>query len=163
MIRTRLEKTPVGPLELFVDKKTLRALAFGAARMKGAWKDGDSEPARKLRAYFAGNVRALDDIEVLPAGTPFQQRVWAVLRTIPAGETRSYAEVARAIGQPTAVRAVARANATNPIALVIPCHRVIGSDGKLTGYGGGLPNKKWLLAHERGHLPLSLDGGDAPR
>jgi methylated-DNA-[protein]-cysteine S-methyltransferase len=156
MIRTRLENTPVGPLELLVADGKLRALGFGKARIKGDWQDGESEAAARLRAYFAGEVHALDEIEVAPEGTPFQQRVWAYLRQIPVGETRSYGEVARAIGRPRAVRAVARANATNPIALVIPCHRVIGSDGKLTGYGGGLPNKKWLLAHERGHLPLSL-------
>jgi O-6-methylguanine DNA methyltransferase len=85
-----------------------------------------------------------------PAGTDFQQRVWQVLRTIPFASTRSYAEQAIAIGQPTATRAVARANGDNPIAIIVPCHRVIGANGKLTGYGGGLWRKQWLLDHERG-------------
>ena len=155
MIRTRLEETPIGALELLVRDGKLVALSFG--ELKGP--TGESEAAERVRAYFAGEILALDGIEVAPEGTPFQQRVWALLRTIPVGETRSYGEVARAIGQPTAVRAVARANALNPVALVIPCHRVIGSDGKLTGYAGGLPRKQWLLAHERGHLPLSLSSG----
>jgi methylated-DNA-[protein]-cysteine S-methyltransferase len=158
MIRTRLAKTPVGPLELYVEDGKLRALGFGTANIEGPWRNGKSEAAERVRAYFAGDVHALEAIEVAPEGTPFQREVWAVLQTIPVGETRSYAEVARAIGRPRAVRAVARANATNPIALVIPCHRVIGSDGTLTGYAGGLGRKRWLLAHEASHLPLSLNG-----
>jgi methylated-DNA-[protein]-cysteine S-methyltransferase len=154
MIRTRLEKTPIGPLELLTADGKLLALGFGSTGMEGPL--GKSEAAERVRAYFAGDVHALEAIEVAPEGTPFQQRVWALLRTIPVGETRSYGEVARAIGHPSAVRAVARANAQNPVALVIPCHRVIGSDGKLTGYAGGLPRKRWLLAHERSRLPLAL-------
>jgi AraC family transcriptional regulator of adaptative response/methylated-DNA-[protein]-cysteine methyltransferase len=109
----------------------------------------------EMDAYFAGTLRDFT-VPLSPAGTPFQQRVWEVLRAIPYGLTRSYKEQAINIGQPTATRAVARANGDNPIAIIVPCHRVIGADGKLTGYGGGLWRKQWLLDHERGDsLPLT--------
>ena len=112
-------------------------------------KDRDGgEPGRSLRAYFEGDLEALDGVAVDTAGTPFQERVWSRLRGIRAGRTLSYAELARAIGRPSAVRAVAGANGRNPVSLVIPCHRVIASDGSLGGYGGGLARKRWLLAHE---------------
>jgi methylated-DNA-[protein]-cysteine S-methyltransferase len=101
-----------------------------------------------LERYFAGDLCALDAVEVDTGGTPFQQLVWTTLRRIPAGSTWSYARLAREIGRPTATRAVAAANGANPVSIVIPCHRVIGSDGSLTGYGGGIPRKRWLLAHE---------------
>jgi methylated-DNA-[protein]-cysteine S-methyltransferase len=104
--------------------------------------------AAALHRYFAGELGALDGIEVETGGTPFQQLVWTTLRRIPAGSTWSYARLAREIGRPSATRAVAAANGANPVSIVIPCHRVIGSDGSLTGYGGGLPRKRWLLAHE---------------
>lgn len=104
--------------------------------------------AGAIEAYFAGEVTALDALPVDPAGTEFQRRVWAALRTIPAGETRSYAAVASAIGAPRSVRAVGAANGANPVAIAIPCHRVIASDGALHGYAGGLERKRWLLAHE---------------
>jgi methylated-DNA-[protein]-cysteine S-methyltransferase len=112
-------------------------------------KDPDGgEPGRALRRYFAGELDALEDVAVDTAGTPFQEQVWSHLRKIPAGRTLSYAELARAIGRPSAVRAVAGANGRNPVSLVIPCHRVIASDGGPGGYGGGLARKRWLLAHE---------------
>lgn len=101
-----------------------------------------------LRAYFAGDLGAIDRLPVAAGGTDFQRAVWRALREIPYGETRSYAALARHIGHPAAVRAVGLANGSNPIAIVVPCHRVIGSDGSLTGYGGGLPRKRWLLEHE---------------
>ncbi len=104
--------------------------------------------AAALHGYFAGDLRALDSIEVDTGGTPFQQSVWRALRRIPAGTTWTYARLAREIGRPSATRAVAAANGANPVSIVIPCHRVIGSDGSLTGYGGGLPRKRWLLVHE---------------
>ncbi len=104
--------------------------------------------AGRLRAYFAGDLAVLDTIAADPGGTPFQQRVWAELRTIPTGSTVSYSELARRVDAPDAVRAVGAANGRNPIPIVIPCHRVIGADGSLTGYGGGLDRKRWLLAHE---------------
>ena len=91
---------------------------------------------------------ALDALPVAAGGTPFQQQVWALLRRIPVGTTTTYAAIAAEMGRPTAVRAVARANATNPVGIVVPCHRVIGTDGRLVGYAGGLHRKRWLLAHE---------------
>jgi O-6-methylguanine DNA methyltransferase len=104
---------------------------------------------RALDAYFDGDLRALDDLPVATDGTPFQRKVWHALRKIPAGETCSYGQLAAAIGRPTASRAVGAANGLNPVGIVVPCHRVIGANGKLTGYGGGLPRKQWLLEHER--------------
>jgi methylated-DNA-[protein]-cysteine S-methyltransferase len=101
-----------------------------------------------LDAYFAGDLGALDGIDCATGGTAFQRRVWAALRTIPAGRTLSYGALAARIGAPKAVRAVGLANGANPIGVVVPCHRVIGADGSLTGYGGGLERKRWLLAHE---------------
>src|SRR5207249_2519894 len=94
------------------------------------------------------DVRAIDDLPVQAHGTAFQQRVWAALRSIPAGRTVTYRHIAEAIGSPSAVRAVGAANGQNPIALIVPCHRVIASDGTLCGYGGGLWRKEWLLRHE---------------
>jgi methylated-DNA-[protein]-cysteine S-methyltransferase len=102
----------------------------------------------RLRRYFDGELDALDDIAVDPAGTPFQLRVWTALRDVRAGTTTSYSALARHIGTPNAVRAVGAANGANPIPIIIPCHRVIGADGRLVGYGGGLDRKRWLLAHE---------------
>ncbi len=109
---------------------------------------GRGAPARALRDYFEGDLGALDSVAVDTAGTPFQEGVWKALRRIPAGATWSYARLAKEIGRPSAVRAVAAANGANPVSIVIPCHRVIASDGKLAGYGGGIPRKRWLLAHE---------------
>jgi methylated-DNA-[protein]-cysteine S-methyltransferase len=105
--------------------------------------------ADALRAYFDGDVTARDDVVTETAGTPFQREVWAALRKIPAGKTWSYAQLAAHIGRPAAVRAVGLANGANPVGLVAPCHRVIGANGSLTGYGGGLDRKQWLLEHER--------------
>jgi methylated-DNA-[protein]-cysteine S-methyltransferase len=102
-----------------------------------------------LEAFFAGELHAIDGLEVRTGGTPFQRRVWAALRDIPAGTTTSYGALARTLGRPDACRAVGLANGANPVVLVVPCHRVIGADGTLTGYGGGLERKRWLLAHER--------------
>lgn len=101
-----------------------------------------------LLAYFAGDLTAIDALPVALEGTPFQRTVWRALREIPCGETCSYLDLARRIGNPAAVRAVGLANGANPIGVVIPCHRVIGANGTLTGYGGGLERKRWLLAHE---------------
>jgi methylated-DNA-[protein]-cysteine S-methyltransferase len=106
-------------------------------------------PVRQaFEAYFAGEARALEPLGWRARGTPFQLNVWQALTTIPAGETLSYAGLADRIGRPTAVRAVGLANGSNPVAVIVPCHRVIGSDGSLTGYGGGLPRKRWLLELE---------------
>ena len=104
-----------------------------------------------LERFFAGELDAIDGVAVATNGTPFQRRVWVALRAIPAGTTVSYGRLAATIGRPTASRAVGLANGANPIGIVVPCHRVIGSDGALTGYGGGLERKRWLLAHEQRH------------
>jgi len=101
-----------------------------------------------MRRYFKGDLAAIESLPVKTAGTPFQRSVWEALRRIRCGTTISYAELARRIGKPKAVRAVGLANGQNPISIVVPCHRVIGSNGSLTGYGGGLPRKEWLLKHE---------------
>jgi len=112
-----------------------------------------------MRAYFAGRLEAIDNLPVATGGTEFQRSVWRALRDISCGETISYGELARRIGRPAAVRAVGLANGANPIGVVVPCHRVIGADGSLTGYGGGIERKRWLLAHERARaspeLPLT--------
>jgi len=101
-----------------------------------------------LRAYFAGDLAAIDGLSVAEQGTPFQRSVWKALREIPCGETRSYADIARRIRNPAAVRAVGLANGANPVGIVVPCHRVIGANGTLTGYGAGVERKRWLLEHE---------------
>lgn len=103
-----------------------------------------------LHAYFDGDLSVIDDLPVATAGTEFQRTVWQALRRIPCGETISYGALAQRIGRPAAVRAVGLANGANPIGVVVPCHRVIGSNGSLTGYGGGVHRKRWLLAHETG-------------
>ena len=111
-----------------------------------------SEP---LERYFAGDVAAINAIAVATGGTDFQKSVWTALRTIPAGATESYGQLAQRLGCPKAVRAVGGANGANPVGIVVPCHRVIGSNGTLTGYGGGLDRKRWLLAHETRHAGQS--------
>jgi O-6-methylguanine DNA methyltransferase len=118
--------------------------------------DGPAPPAlaAALATYFAGDASALAAVPVARIGSAFQQRVWAALRAIPAGETRSYGQLAAAVGQPTASRAVGLANGANPIGIVVPCHRVIGAGGALTGYAGGVERKAWLLRHEGALAPL---------
>ncbi|MEP6652718.1 MAG: methylated-DNA--[protein]-cysteine S-methyltransferase [Myxococcales bacterium] len=164
--------TPIGRLALLADEEgRLRALWFteGHARMErqlrpyaavGAHRAAPAlVPARNpggltaaVAAYFEGDLSALDGLPVEADGTPFQRAVWGALREIPCGATRSYGEIARRIGNPAAVRAVGLANGANPVGIVVPCHRVIGANGTLTGYGGGIERKRWLLAHERVHL-----------
>jgi methylated-DNA-[protein]-cysteine S-methyltransferase len=153
-------ESPVGPLRLVADDSGLRRIDFVNGRTPAQadpqWHD-DAEPLREtirqLRAYFAGELEAFD-LTLAPQGTPFQLAVWNRLCEIPFGETMSYSELARCIGNPNASRAVGLANGSNPIPIVIPCHRVIGSNGKLTGYGGGLPIKEKLLALERRQFRL---------
>lgn len=108
----------------------------------------------RLEAYFKGSLDALDAVPVATGGTPFQRDVWRALRTIPAGTTTTYGHLASILGRQGASRAVGAANGANPIAIVIPCHRVVGANGTLTGYGGGLALKRWLLAHEARHSPV---------
>lgn len=111
--------------------------------------------ARQLTEYFAGTRHAFD-LPLAPQGTPFQRLAWEALQQIPYGQTRSYQEQAAAIGRPAAVRAIGTANGRNPLSIIVPCHRVIGANGSLTGYGGGLGAKQWLLAHEAAHAGLEL-------
>jgi methylated-DNA-[protein]-cysteine S-methyltransferase len=152
--------TPVGPLLVGADESGLREILFAKGKEPGTpdstrSKDEGAlrEPIRQLRAYFAGELETFS-LPLAPLGTPFQQRVWKELCKIPYGETISYGELTRRIGNPNASRAVRLANASNPIPIIIPCHRVIGANGKLTGYGGGLPIKEKLLALERRQLRL---------
>jgi methylated-DNA-[protein]-cysteine S-methyltransferase len=141
--------SPVGPLGLESDGEALTGIRFldrndaPTSRPAGVL----AEAARQLRAYMAGELREFD-LPLRPSGTEFQLRTWRGLQTVPFGETISYAELARRIGRPRAARAVGAANGQNPLPIVLPCHRIIGSDGGLTGYGGGLPIKRWLLELE---------------
>ena len=157
-------ESPVGELTLAGDERALRALYFpGRARHSDGLVRA-AEPfasaVEQLGEYFEG-ARARFELPLDPRGRPFDRAVWALLAEIPYGETRSYGELARALGRPDRARAVGAANARNPLPIVLPCHRVIGSDGSLTGYGGGLDLKRALLALERGawqeRLPLATD------
>jgi methylated-DNA-[protein]-cysteine S-methyltransferase len=162
LIREEIE-TPVGGMTMISGSDgVLRMLEFhyrkaywqplAARRFKGAaFIEKQSGHRQTLERYFDGDIAALDDIETDGGGTDFRRAVWSRLRAIPPGTTTSYGAVARDIGKPSAMRAVGHANGANPIAIVVPCHRVIGSDGSLTGYGGGLPQKLWLLDHEARH------------
>jgi methylated-DNA-[protein]-cysteine S-methyltransferase len=153
--------TPIGTFLLVSDGTALMALDFhddedGLRRMVRRFYGPASLRRGRLprpitaalEAYFSGDLEATNAIRVGTAGTPFQQRVWAELRRIPVGSTTSYGALAARLGQPGAGRAVGLANGSNPVAVVVPCHRVIGADGSLTGFGGGLDRKRWLLAHE---------------
>ena len=169
LVRRRFE-TPVGPMMALASEQALCALEFwkpgrmsrldtrlrrwfspfeiedgtnGVIAQTGEWLDG----------YFSG--ASPEDPRLDMRGAPFELRVWAALRQIPSGRTVSYGEIARQIGEPAASRAVGMANGANPIAIIVPCHRVIGANGTLTGYGGGLERKKWLLDHERGQRALT--------
>jgi methylated-DNA-[protein]-cysteine S-methyltransferase len=143
-------ETPIGVIHLAVDRDELVELQLPNHPAPGGTRGKHpvlTAATKQLREYFAGK-RTDFDLPLAPRGTAFQQRVWKQLLRIGHGETCSYAEVARAIGAPTASRAVGAANGKNPIAIIIPCHRVIGASGALTGYGGGMPTKRWLLEHE---------------
>lgn len=124
----------------------LLRLQYGTVRMEP--RGGVSPLRRAVEGYFAGDFAALDRLPVKTAGTVFQREVWSALRTIPTGATTTYGRLAVEIGRPTAVRAVGAANGSNPISLIVPCHRVIGANASLTGYGGGIERKRWLLRHE---------------
>jgi methylated-DNA-[protein]-cysteine S-methyltransferase len=156
-------ESPTGKLLLVADEIGLRAVSFAEGRtppqVSPDWKKDPSplrETMRQLRAYFGAELQHFD-LTLKPQGTEFQRRVWNALLEIPYGETTSYGELACRLGNPAASRAVGLANGSNPIAIVIPCHRVIGSTGKLTGYGGGLENKRWLLDFERSQFRLTFD------
>ena len=156
---TQME-SPVGPLLLGGDRDSLRFVSFGSSQRcvkpQPDWtedKASFAEVMRQLRAYFDGRLKEFD-VPLTLEGTDFQRRVWTRLLAIPYGETISYAELAQRIGNPKAMRAVGLANGSNPIPIIIPCHRVIGSNGSLTGFGGGLDTKKRLLALESKQITL---------
>ena len=171
MLVRRVFDTPVGPMMALATDAALCALEFWKpgrmtrldARLR-RWfppcevADGDNhviaQTGEWLDHYFSGSPAADPPLDM--RGAPFELRVWAALRLIPPGRTVSYGEIARQIGAPGSSRAVGMANGANPIAIIVPCHRVIGSNGTLTGYGGGLDRKAWLLNHERGQLPLAI-------
>lgn len=144
--------TPVGPVTVAATESAVTAVRFGApgpaAEEAGALPPLLRQAVEELHEYFAG-VRREFTLPLAPAGTPFQQQVWAALREIPYGETRTYGQIAARIGRPKACRAVGMANNCNPIAIVVPCHRVVGASGALVGYAAGLPVKEKLLAIER--------------
>ncbi len=153
---TLIDPTPVGPLTLTADDGALTGLAFGSPLPDVDGERNDAEPVlatarRELAEYFAGERQDFS-VPLAPQGTAFQLRVWEALRAIPYGSTISYGELARRIGDPRASRAVGLANGRNPIVVVVPCHRVVGADGSLTGFGGGLAAKRALLDLEAGSL-----------
>jgi methylated-DNA-[protein]-cysteine S-methyltransferase len=152
--------SPIGPILLVFEGETLRALNFSDREenihhlLRLHYGEVTLTPGRtpirkQIDAYFEGDLRALEGVRVQTGGTEFQREVWNALTAIEPGTTRTYGEIAATIGRPKAVRAVGAANGANPVSLVVPCHRVIGANGTLTGYGGGLDRKKWLLAHEQ--------------
>lgn len=164
----RLE-SDIGPITLACAEGALRVVHFDCdepamvahleARLGRLSVKGVANPlgcTERIQAYFGGDITALDEIRAEPFGTAFQQQVWRELRKVRPGSTVSYGELAGAIGKPSASRAVGMANARNPIAIVIPCHRVIGSDGSLTGYAGGMMRKRWLLEHEGARIDLRM-------
>jgi methylated-DNA-[protein]-cysteine S-methyltransferase len=160
--------TAIGKLVILLDKQDhlrvvdwedhaarmhrLLALQYGGTRVEVTGRGSRSAVWHSLKAYFAGELRAIDGIPVETGGTGFQRSVWMALRKIPAGETLSYGALASRLKCPKSARAVGLANGANPVGIVVPCHRIIGSDGSLTGYGGGLQRKRWLLNHEGAEL-----------
>ncbi len=155
--------SPVGPLLLAATRQGLSHLLFEARSPTAPQGDGSEQATlhleqaqRELQAYFRGELRRFG-VALAPSGTEFQRAAWGALREIPFGETRTYRQLAEAIARPKAVRAVGAANGRNPISIIVPCHRVIGADGSLTGFGGGIENKKRLLQHE-GAWPQDTSG-----
>jgi methylated-DNA-[protein]-cysteine S-methyltransferase len=168
--------SPIGRIAIAARAGRLCALEFGRVRLArqltARYPDLPRTRVRDpfglsamIRAYLAGDLTAVDRVAVETGGTPFQQRVWRALRRIPAGGTMTYGALARSLGLSAAARAVGAANGRNPISLVVPCHRLIGSDAALTGYGGGLWRKRWLLRHEgaRPGPPAPRRAGGRPR
>jgi methylated-DNA-[protein]-cysteine S-methyltransferase len=150
--------SPIGQLLLIGDEHSLTSLYMSPYHLPADSKraaEPFADAVEQLEQYFAGE-RVEFDLTLDMQGTDFQRNVWNALLTIPYGETRSYGEIANQIGRPDRARAVGAANGSNPISIIVPCHRVIGSDGSLTGYGGGLPRKRWLLDHEAGVGSLNL-------
>ncbi len=152
MIYTTEYQSPLAPMVIIADDEALLSLEFGSTEARD--RNPIIDRVRiQLDEYWEGR-RTEFSVPLNAVGTPFQMSVWQALLTIPYGETRSYGRIAAQIGNPKASRAVGMANNRNPISIIIPCHRVIGSDGRLVGYGGGLDKKEWLLAFEAAHRPL---------
>lgn len=167
LLRLETMPSPIGTLSIVTDEEArLRALhwdddaealeeklkrRYGRGLTLKRGRDAPSRARKALEAYFNGDLHATESLAVAPAGTDFQCDVWAALRSIPVGQTMSYGGLAAKIGRPKAMRAVGLANGANPIGIVVPCHRVIGADCSLTGFGGGLDRKRWLLSHEGAH------------
>ncbi|NIJ42113.1 methylated-DNA-[protein]-cysteine S-methyltransferase [Parvibaculum indicum] len=154
-LATAFIDTPVGKMRAAATDRGLCVLLFPNKETAWPKKEGSAKARRHLAEtrkaladYFAGTRKEFSDIALDMQGTDFQRSVWSALLTIPFGETRSYGDIARQIGNPKAVRAVGLANGQNPVPVIVPCHRVIGANGKLTGFGGGIETKQWLLAHE---------------
>lgn len=141
--------TPMGLLKITGDASGLFSVKFidGEFEAQSVIPDTLTNPVHQLKEYF-NRTRKTFDLKLNPEGTEFQKKVWQELQEIPYGKTKTYQQMAKSLGDPKVIRAAASANGKNPIAIIIPCHRVIGSDGSLTGYAGGLERKKWLLAHE---------------
>jgi methylated-DNA-[protein]-cysteine S-methyltransferase len=159
--------SPIGTISLVTDGEALCALEFQDCEPRlhrslrlhyGSYTLAQipdaGEPRRQLKAYFEGDMAALDQLPVHTGGTEFQRSVWAALRLIPPGTTTTYGQLAAEIGRAKAIRAVGHANGANPVSIVVPCHRVVGADAKLTGYGGGLERKEWLIEHERRQVSI---------
>jgi methylated-DNA-[protein]-cysteine S-methyltransferase len=164
MFHTTTIDSPVGVLRIIAGDRGLRAILWGAedAARIASIDEGELVEGRtplldravaQLEEYFAGTRREFD-LPLDPFGTPFQQSAWMILRTIPYGKTISYGQQARQLGDPNKARAVGAANGKNPIPIIVPCHRVVGAKGELTGFGGGLDGKRWLLEHEGALLKL---------
>jgi len=169
-LATKRLKTPIGELRLAASEEGLVAVLFpidaqelptaqGTARARAQL----AEACTALEEYFAGRRTTFEGVKLAPSGTEFQQQVWQALSRIPFGRTVTYGHIASRIGRPTAVRAVGLANGQNPLPIIVPCHRVIGSNGALTGFGGGLPTKKWLLEFEGALTPELLPTPTAGR
>jgi methylated-DNA-[protein]-cysteine S-methyltransferase len=167
MVHLNVVESPIGALTLAAHAGRVCVLHFGSddqavRRALQRWYPRDvieehEDPGgarARLDAYFGGDLDALDAVEVELNGTTFQKQVWTALRAVKAGTTAAYAEIARAIAAPSAIRAVGAANGANPVAIIVPCHRIIGTNGSLTGYGGGIDRKRWLLEHEGMRLRL---------
>ena len=168
MVELTVIDSPVGSLTIASHNERVCTVWFGhedkARQLVSQWYPDEHVTSGRdpggavaaLSSYFAGDLDALDDLQVELHGTAFQRRVWQQLRNVRAGTTASYQDIARAIGATSAVRAVGAANGANPVPIIVPCHRVIGSNGSLTGYGGGLDRKRWLLAHEGQRLRFDV-------
>ncbi len=160
--RYQMLPTPCGPLLLVINEQGLCHVDFchspHPVQLEESWQPDEAALApyaEQFSAYFAGRLHVFE-LPLAARGTEFQQQVWQTLTRIPYGQTRSYADIADTIGNPKAVRAVGAANGRNPLAIIVPCHRVIGRDGSLTGYAGGLAIKQWLLAHEQRQVSSAL-------